>query len=157
MSLLSCLKRSYSCFSSHFCFLVIFVLLILVLSVLFLVTVISLPPRFSMLSSSRCIDSSMLFSMLVSPIPPSIFDTYNLLTSSLGCKALCMVISFLVLWSICLSSSLVHSKNTPEYLMRMTARVFIPLMRFLLFSLVSSSFLVPLRYSFLFFLSSSLV
>ena len=36
----------YSCFSSHFCFLVIFVLLMLVLSVLFLVTVISLPLRF---------------------------------------------------------------------------------------------------------------
>ena len=30
--------------------------------------------------------------------------------SSLGCKALCIVISFLVLWSICPSSSLVYIK-----------------------------------------------
>ena len=42
----------------------------------------------------------MLFSMLVSPLPPSLLDTYNLSTSSLGCKALCMVINFLILWSI---------------------------------------------------------
>ena len=37
-----------------------------------------------------------------------LFDTYNLSTSSLGCSALCMVISFLVFRSICLSSSLAH-------------------------------------------------
>ena len=45
-------------------------------------------------------------------------DTYNLSTSSLGCNDLCMVISFLVLWSICLSSSLVHLRKGPEYLTR---------------------------------------
>ena len=39
-------------------------------------------------------------------------------TSSLGCKALCIVIRFLVLWSICLSFSFVHFKNGPEYLTR---------------------------------------
>ena len=33
--------------------------------------------------------------------------------------------SFLVLWSICWSSSLVHFKNDPEYLLRRTAQVFI--------------------------------
>ena len=40
------LKYPYSCFSSHFCFLVVFVLLMLVLFVLFLVAIISLFLRF---------------------------------------------------------------------------------------------------------------
>ena len=34
------------------------------------------------------------------------------------CKAFCIVISFLVLQSICWTSSLVHFKNSPEYLKR---------------------------------------
>ena len=63
-----------------------------------------------------------------------------------------MVISFLVLWSICLSSSFVHLKNGPEYLIMGTAQVLIHLIRLLLLSLVSRSFLVLLRYSFLTFL-----
>ena len=46
--------------------------------------------------------------MLASLLPPSFLDTYSLSTLSLGCNAFCMVISILVLWSICLSSSLVH-------------------------------------------------
>ena len=93
----------------------------------------------------RCVDAS---SILASPLPPSFLGTYSLSTSSLGCNALCIVISFLVLWSICLSSSLVHLRKGPEYLMRGTTQVFIPLIRFLLESFVSSSFLVLLRYSF---------
>ena len=72
-------------------------------------------------------------------------------TSSLAYKALC--ISFLVLWFICLSSSLVHFKNGPEYLRRGTAKVLISLMRILQYCLVSSSFLVFLSNSY-FFLSS---
>ena len=32
----------------------------------------------------------------------------------LGFKALCIVVGFLVLWSICVSSSLVHSENDPQ-------------------------------------------
>ena len=91
-------------------------------------------------------DASTVSSMLASPLPPSFLDTYSLSTSSLGCNALCMVISFLVLLSIC--SSLVHLRKGPEYLTRGTAQVFIPLMRFLLESFVSSSFRVLLRYSF---------
>ena len=79
-------------------------------------------------------DVSTLSSMLTSPLPPSFLGT-----SSLVCNALCMVISFLVLWSICLSSSLVHLRKGPEYLTRDTAQVFIPLIRFLLESFVSSS------------------
>ena len=47
-SLVSRLKRPYSCFSSYFCFLVISVLLVIQLSVLILVAVISLPPYLSM-------------------------------------------------------------------------------------------------------------
>ena len=51
MSLVSCLKHPSSCFSSHFCFLVIIVLLFLVLSVLFLVAVINLHPRYVVFES----------------------------------------------------------------------------------------------------------
>ena len=69
----------------------------------------------------------------------------------------CLVISFLVLWSICLSSSLVYFKNGPEYLTRGTAQVFIPLTRFLQQSFVSSNFLALLRYAFLIFLFHFLV
>ena len=53
--------------------------------------------------------------MSTSSLPPFL-DTYNLSASSLGCNALCMVTSFLAIWSICSSSSLVHLKNCPDYL-----------------------------------------
>ena len=79
-------------------------------------------------------------SMLATPLPPSCFGTYSLSMSSPGCKAVCMVISFLVLRFICLSSSLVHFKNGPESLTRETVQVFIRLMKFLLCSLVLSCF-----------------
>ena len=70
-----------------------------------------------------------------------------------------MVIRFLVLWSIYLSSSLVHLKKDLEYLTRGTAQVFITLISFRLESFVSSSFLVLLWYSFwiLFFISTCLM
>ena len=73
----------------------------------------------------------------------------SLSLSSLGCKVLWIVISFLFLWFICWTSSLVHFKNSPEYLRRKTAKESITLMRFLLCSLVSRSFLVLLKYFFL--------
>ena len=53
-----------------------------------------------------------------SPLSPSLLDTHSLSTSSLGCNTLGMIISFLVLLSICLSSSLVHFTNGPEYITR---------------------------------------
>ena len=53
---------------------------------------------------------------------------------------------FFVIWSICL-----HFKKDSEYLTSETAHVFIPLIRCLLQSLVSRSFLTRLRYSFLIF------
>ena len=39
-------------------------------------------------------DASTVSSMLASPLPHSFLDTYSLSTSSLGCNALCMVISY---------------------------------------------------------------
>ena len=71
--------------------------------------------------------------------------------SFIGSKALWMVINFLVFWIISLSSFLAPFKNGPEYLTTGTVLIFIPLLRFLLQSLVSSSFLVLLRYYFLHF------
>ena len=53
MLLVSCLKYQYSCFSSHFCFLIIFV-----------VSGGCFPQHFSMKSLSCCIDASTLSSML---------------------------------------------------------------------------------------------
>ena len=66
-------------------------------------------------------------------------------------KVLCIVMSFLVLWSISLSSSLVPIKNGPEYPTWWIAQVFIPSMRFLRYSSVSSRFFVLQRYSFFYF------
>ena len=117
------LKRPESCFPSHLCFLVVVTLSSIVLSVSFLMVVISLHSYFSMLSSSRCMDASTVSSMLASPLPPSFLDTYNLSTSSLGCNVLSIVISFFVLWSICLSSSLVNLRKGPVYLTRCTDQV----------------------------------
>ena len=94
----------------------------------------------------RCINAIFNASKSSSPF---FFDTYSLSTTSLWCKALCMVFSFLVLWSICWSSSLVQFKNGPKCLTRRTAQVFILFIRFLPYSLVSSSFLILQRYSFL--------
>ena len=113
------------------------------LSELFLVTVISFPLLFLMLSSNRCIDATTWSSMLASHLPPSFFDTSSLSITSLRCKALGIVISFL-LWSICWSSSLVHFKKVSDFLTRGTAQVFTLLIKFLLLSIV-------LRYSFFIF------
>ena len=66
-------------------------------------------------------------------------------------KVLCIVIYFLVLCFIRLSSSLVHFKNSPAYLTMKIVQVFIPFLRFLLQTLVSRSFLILPRFSFLIF------
>ena len=135
-------------FLSFFCFLVIVVLWILVLFMLLLVTVIRFSLLFFMLSSCRLIDVSTLCSMLLSPPPLSFLDIYSLSISSLGSTAISIVMNFLVLFSICCSSVLCHFKNGPEYLTRRTAEVFIPLIKFLQNSLISSSFFVLPGYSF---------
>ena len=135
-------------FFSPFCFLVFVILLSIVLSVLFLMAVNQSSFVFFYVVFESLYRLLTLSSMLAIPLPPSFLGTYSLSTSSLVCNALCLVISFLVLWSIYLSSSLIHLRKGPEYLKRGTAQVFIPLIRFLLESFVSSSFLVLLRYSF---------
>ena len=55
----------------------------------------------------------------------------------------------LVHWSICLSSFLDYFKNGIENLTRRTDQVFISLMGFILQSLISRSFVICLRYTFL--------
>ena len=102
MKLVSHLTCSYSCIYFYFWFLIVSGLLILVLPVLFLMPVVSLPLRFSILSSSRWIEAPTLSWMPESCLPPSFLDTYSL---SMWCKALCMVISFLDTRSILKSFS----------------------------------------------------
>ena len=77
----------FSCFSSHFCFLVNAVLLVIML-LLTLLSAVSKPSLFFLMSSSSpCIDALTIFSMLLSPLSPSFLDTYSLSLSSLECKA----------------------------------------------------------------------
>ena len=78
--------------------------------------------------------------MLASSLPPPLLDTRSLSTSSLKCKAFYIVMSFVILWSICWSSIHVHFKNGSEYLTRRTAQLFIPLMKIPLCSLFLRSF-----------------
>ena len=92
------------------------------------------------------------FKMAIPQGSSSFRDIYCLSTSSLGCKALCLFICFLVLCFICFRFSPVYFKNGPEYLTRDTASILVLFIRFLLYSFVPNSFLLP-RYSFLFFFS----
>ena len=149
ISLVYRLKYPYNRFSFHFCFLVIVVLLILLLFVLFLVGVISLSLFFlwslqvvvSMHRHWRIlfnadISSSFFFSWRKSPC-----NNWGVMFYAL---------SFVFLFSapfveVLPSSTLTWSRVSYER----TAPVLILLVRFLLYSLVSSSFLVLLRYSFL--------
>ena len=82
------LKDPYTCFSSHFCFLVTIVLLILLLFVLFLVALISSYFFVSMKSSSRLMDTSTLSKMPTGLLTYSFLNTYNLSVLSLGYKPL---------------------------------------------------------------------
>ena len=58
-----------------------------------------------MSSSSLCMDASTLSSMLTSIFAPSFLSASSISTSSLGCKALCIVMNFLFICSICFPSS----------------------------------------------------
>ena len=122
------LKCSYCCFSYHFCFLVIFHLSILVSSVLFPVAVTCLPPPFLCI---LLVDVSTLSAILVSPLPPYFLVTYNLSMSSLGCKAIWIVMSIFVLWSISANYFLVHFRDGPENLTREgVSNIFLDLLRY---------------------------
>ena len=115
--------------------------------------ILLLAALFFVFCSNPCMDASTLSSMLASSLPSSFLDTYDLSASSLRCKDMCIVINFHVLWSICLHSSLDHFKNDSEYFARGNTQLLISLMRFLLLSLVSRSFLVRPSYSYLIFIS----
>ena len=125
MLLISHLKRPYSYFSSHFCFLVIVILLVFMLSVLFGDCNQSSSALFYVVFklSYQCVNAVVNAG---SPLPPSFLDTYSLSTSSMGYNALCMVISFLDLWSIFLSS-LIHFRYGLKYLTKGTGFCFIVL------------------------------
>ena len=73
---------------------------------------------FFMKSLSWCINAIFMQGI---PLPPSSFDTYSLSVLFLGCKALCIVIIFLVLRSICRSFSIFHFKNGSECLTKGTS------------------------------------
>ena len=83
-----------------------------------------------------------------------LFFLHSLSISFPRYKALSIVIKFLVLWSSCLGSFLIHCKNGHEYLIRRIGLVSILLMRFLLQSLVSRSFLVRFVQGILYLFSS---
>ena len=139
------LKYPYSCFSSYFCFLV-FCCFSLCSYVASAATGCCNNPSliFLIQSSSRYIDASTQSTMR---FPPSVLNIYNLSMSFLAIKALGMVNSFLVLSSICLSSSHIDFNNAFGYLIINTAQVLISLTRFLLRNLVLRNFLSLLRYS----------
>ena len=112
----------YNCFSSYLCILDVILLIIIFLYCFCSLLILSLIP---------CIDTSTPSSKLANPL-----DTFSLFISSLRYKALRIVANFLILWSFSLSSFIVLFKNDPEYLSSGTAKVFIPLMRFILQCLV---------------------
>ena len=118
-----------------------------------------LPPFFCMRNSSRCIDAPTLSLRLVSPVllrllfladiisQHHIRDVRPYASSSVFC-------SLVQLFKIFFATL----KNCPEYLTRGTAQVSISYIKFLLYRLVLSTFLVLLRYScFKFFLSFQIV
>ena len=98
--------------------------------------------------SSPCIAACSQSSMLANPLSHSL-DTHSL--CHLWDVRLCALSStFLSSGRFCLSSFLIHFKNGLDYFSKWAVQVFIVLI-FLLQSLGSKSFLVRLRYSFLFF------
>ena len=70
------------------------------LPILLVAAVINLSLPFSVSFSIPCINVSAQSSMMSGPLTPSLLDTCNLSMLSLGCKALCSVINFLIICSI---------------------------------------------------------
>ena len=111
------LEMSIRLFSSHFCFLCCVVLLMCCLCCFWSLLSVFLCSfennLLVILSMYRCyLQCRWVLYLLF------FLDTYSLFISSLGCKALCIVIRLLVLLSISWKFSLVHFKNDPEYLTR---------------------------------------
>ena len=111
-------------------FLIIIVLLVFMQLFLLLVTVISLSLFFFTQSSSSCIGVSTQVSMLLSSFPSSFLNTCSSYMSFFRNKALCIVINFLVFWSIHMCSSFIYFKNDPEYPRKGTTQLFISLIKF---------------------------
>ena len=86
--------------------------------------------------------------ILENPLP-LFFLHMSLFMSSLSYKASCIVINFLIIWSIC--QNYFRFKNGPQYTARWTALLLILLMGFLLQIFVWKTFLVHLRYFYLIF------
>ena len=108
ISLVCCLKCPYSCFSSHFCFLII--LFCWCLCCLYCFCSLYSVFIWIFLCNLRVFVSMHRHYLQCWRILFLLFflDTYRLSSSSLWCKVLCIVMSFLVLWSICWSSFLAH-------------------------------------------------
>ena len=153
ISLVCRLKYPCSCFSScSFCFLVIIVPLIFMLFVLFLIEVINI--SFLFLCSFRVL---VLMYRHYSQYWRVLFllffflDTHNLSMSFLEFKALCIVVSFLVLWSICLNSSFVHFKIGSRVSHKEGGSGVYPFHKISSIRIGFEKFFVRLRYSFLIF------
>ena len=124
-------KKSGNLFNDHRICTVVFISIFL-----FWFSYFSFSPYVGIAIIGCCIRLSLLFLML------SLNCIYLILNTSIWCKVLWIVFNFLVLWTICLSSSLVYFKNGTKYLTRVTAKIVVPRMRFLLYILVSVDFLV---------------
>ena len=97
---------------------------VLMLSVFLVVAVISFSLPFLMKCSSPRIEGSMISPMLPIPLPLFFRHTEWLDITCLRCKTLCILITFLVLYSICLSSALVHLRMVPCSLLEGLPRCF---------------------------------
>ena len=153
ISLVCSVKYPYSCFSSQFCFLDFFYCCFPVcpyINSLSIAVTGCCNPSFLALvySSSHWIVASIRSPILVSLL--LLFLTYRDCLCHLLSVRPCILSSiFLFFGPTIWVFSLVHFKKSPEYLTRGPA--YVPLMRFLLQSFVSRSFLFLLRYSFLTF------
>ena len=136
MWFISSLKHPWSCFPSHFCFLVIVILLSIVLLISLLMAAIRLPFLYSLRvvvsMHERCFQC-----LQVTFLPLFLIHTtcqhrlWDVMPHALS-------LVFLFFWSICLSSSLVHLRKGLKYLTSGTVQVFISLVRFQLESFVSN-------------------
>ena len=96
-----------------------------------------------MLSSTSHIDASTISTILVSPLSPSFLEAYNL-SDVRPCASSLTFLSSGSFVQVRLWSNLGMGPN----ILQRTAQMSIPLRRFLLQNLVSRSFLVRMRYSF---------
>lgn len=114
----------------------------------FLAAVISCSLLSCMYFCSPSIAVLVMSSILMRPHSPSFLHRYSLSTLLFGCKALCVIVNFLVLRSKERSSSLFQSRKGTEYVTTATAQVLIALIKLWPFSFVSKTFINLLLYSF---------